>query len=130
MSPTSTTRMETVNLNKYNVYRGMSPTSASRVESRLKELEDALDSERELRMRAEKINAELSFQLEAMHDRLDESEGLSSSHVEISKKRESEVNKLRKDVELITVQHESTEHSLRKRYQETINDLSEQVDSL
>ncbi|KAI0242398.1 hypothetical protein LSAT2_013670 [Lamellibrachia satsuma] len=37
--------------NTYNVYRGMSPTTSSRLELRLRELEDALEAEREGRMR-------------------------------------------------------------------------------
>lgn len=35
----------------YQVYRGLSPTSASRLENRIKELEDAVDFEREGRLR-------------------------------------------------------------------------------
>lgn len=47
---------------------------------------------------------------------------------EMSKKREYEVNKLRKDLELANAQFESSEHSLRKRHTETVNDLSEQLE--
>lgn len=49
---------------------------------------------------------------------------------ELARKKDSEVNKLRKDLDLAITQHESTEQSLRKRHQETINDLSEQNDYL
>lgn len=35
----------------YHVYRGLSPTSASRLENRNRELEDAIDFERDARVR-------------------------------------------------------------------------------
>jgi len=38
--------------------------------------------------------------------------------------------KLRKDIELLTVQHESAEASLRKRHQEAINELTDQIEQL
>jgi len=38
--------------------------------------------------------------------------------------------KLRKDIELLTVQHESSEASLRKRHQEAIAELNEQIEQL
>ena len=50
--------------------------------------------------------------------------------IELNKKREAEIHKLRKDLELANSQFEATEHSLRKRNQETVNDLSDQVDYL
>lgn len=53
-----------------------------------------------------------------------------SVQIELNKKREYEISKLRKDIELNTVQFEAAEASLRKRMQETINDLSDQIDYL
>ena len=49
---------------------------------------------------------------------------------EITRKRDAEVSKLKKDIDIVTVQYESSEASTRKRHQEAINDLSEQVDML
>ena len=48
--------------------------------------------------------------------------------MEMAKKRESEVNKLRKDLELAILAHESAEQSLRKRHNETVNDLTDQLE--
>lgn len=53
--------------------------------------------------------------------------GTSAQH-EISRKRESEITKLRKDLELANVQFESAEASLRKRHTEALNDLQDQLD--
>ena len=49
---------------------------------------------------------------------------------EITRKRDAELNKVRKDFELLAVQHESAEASLRKRHQEAVGELSDQVDGL
>ena len=49
---------------------------------------------------------------------------------EATRRREQELVKLRKDIELLTVQHESSEASLRKRHQEAINELNDQLESL
>jgi hypothetical protein len=47
---------------------------------------------------------------------------------DLKRRHEQEVLKLKKDVELQNVQHESNEASLRKRHQEVINDLNEQLE--
>jgi len=49
---------------------------------------------------------------------------------EATRRREQELVKLRKDIELLTVQHESSEASLRKRHQEAINELNDQIEQL
>jgi len=47
---------------------------------------------------------------------------------EISRRREHEVQKLKKDFELMAVQHETSEASLRKRHQEALNELTDQLE--
>jgi len=49
---------------------------------------------------------------------------------EATRRREQELVKLRKDIELLTVQHESSEASLRKRHQEAIAELNDQIEQL
>ena len=79
---------------------------------------------------AEKDVTEFSIQIEGLSERLDEADGLNAAQADISRKRETELTKLRKDIELINVQHESAEASLRKRHQDALNDLSDQVEHL
>ncbi|VDN21611.1 unnamed protein product [Dibothriocephalus latus] len=59
------------------ILRGSSPSTV-RLESRVRELEDLLDLERDGRVRAERNANELSIQLEALSERLDELSGSSS----------------------------------------------------
>lgn len=49
---------------------------------------------------------------------------------EATRRREQELIKIKKDFEILSVQHESSEASLRKRHQEAINELTDQVDQL
>jgi len=49
---------------------------------------------------------------------------------EISRRREQEVQKLKKDLELVIIQQETSEASLKKRHQEAINDLTDQLEQL
>jgi hypothetical protein len=49
---------------------------------------------------------------------------------EATRRREQELIKLKKDFELLSVQHESSEASLRKRHQEALNELNDQVEQL
>lgn len=114
----------------YQVYRGMSPTTSSRLEIRLRELEDSVEGEREGRLRAEKELNELSFQLESANERLDESEGLQSAATESSRRREQEALKIKKDFDLAIIQYESNESSFRKRHQDALNEMQDQIEFL
>ena len=49
---------------------------------------------------------------------------------DLAKKREAELFKVKKDMELILVQSESNEASLRKRNQDIVNELNDQVEML
>ena len=48
--------------------------------------------------------------------------------MDINRKRESEITKLRKDLELANAQFETSESSMRKRHQDALNDLADQLD--
>jgi len=44
------------------------------------------------------------------------------------RRREQDLQKVKKEIELINVQHEANEQTLKKRHQEQLNDLSEQLE--
>ncbi len=48
----------------------------------------------------------------------------------MNKKREAELQKLRRDLEEATLQHESTAATLRKKHADSVADLGEQIDNL
>ncbi|XP_055937969.1 paramyosin-like isoform X2 [Argiope bruennichi] len=61
-------------------------------------------------------------------ERLEEAEGSSESQVEMNKKRDSELSKLRKLLEDVHLESEETAHHLRKKHQEAIAEMQDQLD--
>ncbi|RTG83447.1 myosin heavy chain 6/7 [Schistosoma bovis] len=104
------------------IYRGVSP-STTRLESRVRELEDLLDLERDARVRAERHAADLGFQVDALSERLDEAGGSTTQTQELLKRREMEINKLRKDLENANASLELAETSMRHTFKLSILDV-------
>jgi len=104
--------------------------SIKEVQSRVEEMEEELDSERQARAKAEKQRSDLARELERLGERLGEAGGATHAQVELNKKREAEVQKLRKDLEEANIQHETTLISLKKKHQDAVAEMSEQIDQL
>jgi len=97
---------------------------------RVEEMEEELEAERQSRAKAERQRAELSREYDELTDRLDESCVATAAQIELNKKRESEIMKMRKDLEECNIQHESTLFSLKKKQVDAVNEISEQCDQL
>ncbi|KAL1004978.1 hypothetical protein UPYG_G00052930 [Umbra pygmaea] len=100
------------------------------LQARIEELEEEIEAERAARAKVEKQRADLSRELEEISERLEEAGGATSAQIEMSKKREAEFQKLRRDLEESTLQHESTAAALRKKQADTVAELGEQIDNL
>ena len=61
---------------------------------------------------------------------MDEAGGATAAQVELSKKREHELLKLRRDLQEQVLQHEAQVSSLRKKQQDVANEMSDQIDQL
>merc|ERR1712088_578541 len=92
--------------------------------------EEELEAERQGRAKAERQRQDLARELEELSERLDESCHATSAQIELNKKREAEIHKMRKDVEENIIHHEATILSLRKKHQDSIAEMSEQIDQL
>ena len=77
------------------------------LQGRVEELEEELEAERQARAKAERQRSDLAREIEQLGERLNEAGGATHAQIELNKKRESEVNKLRKDIEEVNIQHES-----------------------
>merc|ERR1711994_894950 len=75
--------------------------------ARVEELEEELEAERQARAKAERKRSDLARELEQLGERLNEAGGATAAQVELNKKREAEVVKLRKDLEEAHIQQES-----------------------
>ncbi len=93
-------------------------------------MEEEVESERQTKSKVEKQRADLSREIDEMNERLEEVGGASSAQLEINKKREAELAKLRRDLEEANLQHEATAQQLRKKHQDAVNEMGEQIDQL
>ncbi|CAF1208717.1 unnamed protein product [Adineta steineri] len=100
------------------------------LQARIEELEEEVENERQARTKTEKQRADLTREIDEMNDRLEEAGGATSTQVEMNKKREGELAKLRRDLEEANLQHEATAAQLRKKHQDAVTEMGEQIDQL
>ncbi|XP_072833156.2 myosin-7 [Pogona vitticeps] len=100
------------------------------LQARIEELEEELEAERTSRAKVEKQRSDLSRELEEISERLEEAGGATSVQIELNKKRETEFQKMRRDLEEATLQHEATAATLRKKHADSVAELGEQIDNL
>merc|ERR1712158_229212 len=91
-------------------------------QARVEEMEEELEAERQ--------RSDLARELENMGERLGEASGATSAQIELNKKREAEVTKLRRDLEEAHIQQEATLVSLKKKHQDAIAEMTEQIEQL
>merc|ERR1712198_432521 len=99
-------------------------------QGRVEEMEEELEAERQARSKAEKQRSDLAKEFEQLGDRLDEAGGATLAQIELNKKRENEIDKLRKDCEEANIQQEAMMMSLKKKHQDAIQEMTEQIDQL
>ncbi|XP_077429298.1 myosin heavy chain, fast skeletal muscle-like [Vanacampus margaritifer] len=100
------------------------------LQARIEELEEEIEAERAARAKVEKQRSDLARELEEISERLEEAGGATSVQIEMNKKREAEFQKLRRDLEESTLQHEATAAALRKKQADSVAELGEQIDNL
>ncbi|NXJ77631.1 MYH4 protein, partial [Trogon melanurus] len=98
--------------------------------ARVAELEEEAMSEKATRAKAEKHCVEVAKELEEISGRVEEAGGATTSGTELNKKREAEFQKMRRDLEEATLQHEATAAALRKKHADSTAELGEQIDNL
>ena len=81
-------------------------------------------------LQVEKQRGELNRELEDLAIRLDEAGGATSAQIDLNKKREQELIKLRRDLDEQALQSESQIASLRKKAQDVANEMSDQIEQL
>ena len=121
--------------------------SIKEMQGRVEELEEELEAERQARAKAERQRSDLARDLESYGDRLNEAAGTTQAQVELNKKREAELGKMRKDIEEVSnvysivehiidldvqakIQQETTTVALKKKQQDAVGEMSEQIDQL
>lgn len=96
----------------------------------MQELEEDLEGERQGRTKSEKARQMAEQELEDLADRLEEQGGATMAQVELAKKRESELMKLKKELQEANLQHEQMVNTLKQKNQDLTNQFSDQTDSM
>ena len=100
------------------------------LQTRIEELDEELAMERGNRGKAEKNRSILSRDIEDLGRRLEEAGSNTSTQIELNKKRETELTKLKSDLEESNIAHEGTLAALRQKHNNTMSEMGDQIDSL
>merc|ERR1712106_589080 len=100
------------------------------LQGRIDELDEELVIERQSRAKAEKNRTILSRDIEDLGGRLEEAGSNTSTQIELNKRREGELGKLKVDLEESNISHEGTLAAMRSKHNNTMGDMGEQIDSL
>jgi len=100
------------------------------LQGRLEELDEELCIERTNRAKAEKSRAILKKDIEDLSSRLEEAGANTATQVELNKKREGELARLKGELEEMNIAHEGTLAALRQKHNNTMAELGEQIDNL
>merc|ERR1719419_1001251 len=100
------------------------------LQSRIEELDEELCIERGSRAKAEKNRTILSRDITDLGSRLEEAGSNTSTQIELNKKRENELTKLKGELEESNISHEGVLAALRSKHNNTMGEMGEQIDSL
>merc|ERR1719275_14629 len=100
------------------------------LQSRVDELDEELAIERTSRAKAEKNRSLLSRDLEDLGTRLEEAGSNTSTQIELNKKREAELAKLKVDLDEANISHEGTLAALRQKHNNSMAELGNQIDAI
>merc|ERR1712128_124516 len=100
------------------------------LQGRIEELDEELVIERGSRAKAEKNRTILSRDIEDLGGRLEEAGSNTSTQIELNKKRESELGKLKVDLEESNISHEGTLSAMRSKHNNSMSEMGENIDSL
>merc|ERR1712223_1727618 len=100
------------------------------LQARVEAAEEELEAERQARSKAERQRSDLAREIEQHGDRYDQASGATVAQVELNKKRECEIVKLRKDVEEANIASESVLSNLKRKQGDSVLEMQEQIDAL
>merc|ERR1712212_681698 len=100
------------------------------LQSRTEELDEELFIERANRAKAEKNRTVLSRDIQDLGGRLEEAGSNTSTQIELNKKREAELMKLKSELEEANIAHEGILAALRQKHNNTMSEMGEQIDAL
>merc|ERR1712121_496037 len=99
-------------------------------QGRVEAAEEELEAERQARAKAKRQRSDMAREIEQLGERYDEASGATVAQVELNKKREAEIVKLRKDVEESNIANASVLGNLKRKQGDATLEMQEQIDAL
>jgi len=100
------------------------------LQGRIEELDEELAIERQNRNKAEKNRVGLSRDIEDLGEKLEDAGNNTSTQIELNKKREAELNKLKIEMEEANIAFEGTLASTRSKHNGVIAEMGSNIDDL
>merc|ERR1711963_492061 len=100
------------------------------LQARVEELEEEVAIERNNRSKAEKARSMLKKDIEDVASRLDEAGSNTATQVELNKKREAELARIKGELDELNIAQEGTLAALRMKHNKNMGELGEQIDNL
>ncbi|CAL4161984.1 unnamed protein product [Meganyctiphanes norvegica] len=100
------------------------------LQAKIEEMEDEVKHENQARAKAENSKLKLGREYDEIMDRLDEAGGATAAQAELHKKREAELARIRRDIEESNIQHEASVAAFRKKHNDAVAEMSEQMEHL
>merc|ERR1711902_383593 len=100
------------------------------LQGRLEELDEELTIERANRAKAEKNRATLSRDIGDLAEKLEDAGNNTATQIELNKKREAELAKLKAELDESNISHEGTLAALRQKHNNNMAEMGEQIDGL
>merc|ERR1719244_2524738 len=100
------------------------------LQGRLEELDEELAIERQNRAKAEKNRSLLSRDIEDLGQKLEDAGNNTATQIELNKKREAELAKLKAELEESNIAHEGTLAALRQKHNNNMSELGASIDEL
>merc|ERR1712212_1215720 len=106
----------------------MAQKNIKELQGRVEAAEEELEAERQARAQAERQRSDLSREIDQLGTRLDEAGGATVAQVELNKKREAEIVKLRKDVEEANISAESILSNMKRKQGDALQKMKAKID--
>merc|ERR1712142_706229 len=100
------------------------------LQGKIEELEDEVKHQSQARAKSENAKKKLEREYNDITDRHDEAGGATLAQAELYKKRDAEVAKIKRDYEECNIQHEASVAAFRKKHNDAVAEMSDQIDHL
>jgi len=100
------------------------------LQAKVEELEDEVKHENQAKVKSENAKKKLEKEYNDIFDRLDEAGGATLAQNELYKKRENELFLIKRDYEESHIQHEAMVAAFRKKHNDAVAEMSDQIDHL